>query len=157
MKGLPKSARERGDSVGLPTNREGRRKVKGSQKQEDRIAQKIDGKRNPGSGNVRGKGWSSSDRRGDVLSEGWTVEAKHTIHASFRVTEEIISKAIAEAALHYHDWAVAVEIQGFSDPLLRNKFVMIDEDVFARLVEAERQLSDLQSIAAMRAATSDED
>jgi len=153
-KGLPKEKKGQPSlTIGLPTNKEAKGKVRGAQKQEDRLAGKMGGTRNPGSGNVRGRVWETTDRRGDVIAKDWTLEAKHTKHASYRVTEDTISKARAEALLYQTDWGLAIQIEGFADKSLPSRFVLVDEDVYMRLVESERQLEKLQSIAALKASS----
>lgn len=119
-------------------------KVKNSQKQEERLAGKLGGHRNRGSGNVRGTPWENPDRRGDVILKDFCIEAKMTSKKTYTINQGVVGKAYAEAMQEGKDWALAITIEGFDNPNVPNKFVMVDEDTFASMYQVWQEMKSLE-------------
>lgn len=149
MTGFPKNNSKKKPSLG--GSKKARDKVRRSTAHEHRVAEKVGGWRNPGSGNQRGDKWASGDRRGDVRCPDLIIEAKRTEKKSYRITEEVISKAWAEALNEGKDWALAIEIQGFERKVVPSKLILIDEDTYARLLELARKAEEQESISGSKA------
>jgi hypothetical protein len=67
-----------------------KRQRRSSRRQEDSIAERLGGRRQPGSGAIEGV-------KGDVKVEGkYRIEAKHTKQKSYRVTREELNKIRGE-------------------------------------------------------------
>ena len=92
---------------------------KESKKHEDRLAKKIGGKRNAGSGAF----WS---RKGDVRSTDLLIEHKWTGKASFTVKATVLEKIVKEAILDSR-----TPVLGFS--LNNNNYIMLTEDDYLEL------------------------
>ena len=92
---------------------------KESKKHEVRLAKKIGGKRNAGSGSL----WT---RKGDVRSADLLIEHKWTGKASFSVKATVLEKIVKEAILDSR-----TPVLGFS--LNNENYVMLTEDDFLEL------------------------
>ena len=92
---------------------------KESKRHEERLAKKIGGKRNAGSGAF----WS---RKGDVRSTDLLIEHKWTGKASFTVKATVLEKIVKEAILDGR-----TPVLGFS--LNNENYVMLTEDDFLEL------------------------
>ena len=100
---------------------------KESKKHEDRLAKKIGGKRNAGSGAF----WS---RKGDVRSTDLLIEHKWTGKASFTVKATVLEKIVKEAILDSR-----TPVLGFS--LNEQNYVMLTEDDFLELRQILQELT----------------
>lgn len=92
---------------------------KESKRHEVRLAKKIGGKRNAGSGSF----WT---RKGDVRSDDLLIEHKWTGKASFTVKATVLEKIVKEAILD-----TRTPVLGFS--LNNENYVMLTEDDFLEL------------------------
>ncbi len=97
--------------------------------QENRVARKVDGKRQAGSG-------ASDYAKGDVDAKEFLVECKKTEKGSLRVTKKWLNKISLEAN-GVQKWpALAIEIQGGPDePMCDRDWVAIPARVFRKLTE----------------------
>ncbi len=77
------------------------------QHQEKRLAKKLGGRRQPGSGCVPGL-------KGDVKSADFLVECKKTDHASHILTLKVLRKIDQEAALEGKEPLLEVCLQGYN-------------------------------------------
>ena len=100
---------------------------KQSKKHEVRLAKKIGGTRNAGSGSF----WS---RKGDVRSKDLLIEHKWTGKASFTVKAKVLEKIVKEAILDSR-----TPVLGFS--LNDKNYVMLTEDDFLELRQTLQELS----------------
>ncbi len=105
--------------------------------QEDRVADRLGGKRVRGSGSSM---YSKADVR-DVLLEGkecdveFLVECKQTMHASLSVKWEWLLKITAEADAVQKEPVLAIEIKGGKrDPRCDRDWAMIPVRVLEQLV-----------------------
>lgn len=92
---------------------------KQSKKHEARLAKKVGGKRNAGSGSF----WN---RKGDVRSTDLLIEHKWTGKASFTVKAAVLEKIIKEAILESR-----MPLLGIS--LNNNNYILLTEDDFMEL------------------------
>jgi hypothetical protein len=92
---------------------------KESRKHEDRLAKKIGGKRNAGSGAF----WS---RKGDVRSDDLLVEHKWTGKASVSVKAAVLEKIVTEAILDGRTPVLGLYLNG-------ENYVVLTEDDFLEL------------------------
>lgn len=92
---------------------------KESRKHEDRLAKKIDGKRNAGSGAF----WS---RKGDVRSDDLLIEHKWTGKSQFTVKSVELEKIVNEAILDSRTPVLGFHLNG-------NNYVMLTEDDYLEL------------------------
>lgn len=134
----------------LPSNKKGRRSKlirNRSIAQEERLADKLGGYRVPGSGALRG-GAHENDLTGDVnvyiqglttvgnlMSNGFKIEAKSTKKSSFSISKKLIEKTHEEAVADGMNMALAIELLGLQDEQLPDKYVVLTEDCFAKLLE----------------------
>lgn len=89
---------------------------KESKKHEVRLAKKVDGKRNAGSGAF----WS---RKGDVRSKDLLIEHKWTGKSSFTIKAKVLEKIVMEAILDSR-----IPVLGIS--LNNENYVVMTEDDF---------------------------
>jgi GH43 family beta-xylosidase len=92
---------------------------KESKKHEVRLAKKIGGQRNAGSGAF----WS---RKGDVRSSDVLIEHKYTGKASFTVKAAVLEKIVKEAILESR-----MPVLGIS--LNENNYILLTEDDFLEM------------------------
>jgi hypothetical protein len=97
-----------------------------SKKHEARLAKKIGGTRNAGSGSF----WS---RKGDVRSVDLLIEHKWTGKASFTVKATVLEKIVKEAILDGR-----TPVLGFS--LNNENYVMLTEDDFLELFQTLQEM-----------------
>lgn len=97
------------------------RSLKASQAQERGIADEYRGAVSAASGAF----W---DRKGDVRTEYFLIEAKHTGKPSFRVAEDVLSKIEREALTESRMWALFVQTS-------HREVVVMDRDDFHTLAE----------------------
>lgn len=107
-----------GDDLGTP------------KKQEDRIAKKVDGKRQRGSG-------CSRFAKGDVDAARFLIECKRTDKASLSVKKEWLKKITREATAVQKVPCLAIEISGDIDPLCENDWFLVPASVFRMLTSEE--------------------
>lgn len=96
--------------------------------QENRVAKKMGGKRQRGSG-------SSIYAKGDVIQEDFLIECKKTIHASLSVKGAWLDKITKEAMAAGKEPALAIEIQGMESTHSERDWVAVPMSVFRRLVD----------------------
>lgn len=104
--------------------------------QEDRVAKKLGGRRQPGSG-------ASPYAKGDVKQpsgvefspDRFLIECKQTEKKSLRVQGQWLSKITREAMAAGKEPALEFEIQGYEDPQLEKEWIAIPLSVFRRLQE----------------------
>lgn len=105
--------------------------------QEDRVADKGDGKRVAGSGAFADRSDSMfKGPAGDVELEDFKVECKRTDHKSYRLDEETLKGAKRDARRADKHMAVAVDIDGIESSLVPSRVVVIEEEVFYELLDA---------------------
>ncbi len=108
-----------------PKDREKTGKRKESKRQERRVAEKLGGKVQPGSG-------SDLRAKGDVeLGEGsFLLEAKRSKYASLRIEAGWLTKISAEAFASGRKPGLAIELDVGNDPLTEKDWVLIPASVF---------------------------
>lgn len=94
--------------------------------QENRVAAKLGGKRQAGSG-------ASDYAKGDVKTEDYLVECKQTEKKSLSVKGEWLSKITREAMAAGKTPALSIEIKGIEDRLVEHDWVAVPMSVFRRL------------------------
>lgn len=109
---------------------------KKSKEHEVRLAKKIGGKRNAGSGAF----WS---RKGDVRSKDLLIEHKWTGKASFTVKATVLEKIIKEAILEGR-----TPVLGFS--LNNNNYVMLTEEDYLELRQTLQEHTCTQTPSTMK-------
>jgi len=135
---IPEEGREFGSLLKGQDRKAQKRKRRRSIKQEDRVAKEVGGHRVPGSGNAaRLPGHNTRGRTGDVSVREFKIEAKYTDKKSFRITEDVVLKAFAEAEMEGKDWLLQVDIYGF-DTTAPNKLAVLDWEVFLELLRRAR-------------------
>ena len=92
-----------------------------SRKHEDRLAKKLNGTRNAGSGSF----WS---RKGDVRTDDLLIEHKWTGKQQFTVKAAILKKIVQEAILEHRMPVLGFHLDGFDG-------VILDENDFLELRE----------------------
>jgi Holliday junction resolvase len=97
-------------------------------KHEERIADHVNGRRQPGSG-------ASDYAKGDVKASNFLIECKMTGKASIRVTGHWLAKITKEAMAAGKEPALAIEIAGHDDPVLERDWVMVPMSVFKRFAD----------------------
>lgn len=95
--------------------------------QEDKFANKVGGKRQPGSG-------ASQYAKGDVDAPDFLYECKQTIHASLSVKMKWLEKISEESLALHKDPALQIEIKGGDARMAERRWVMVPETVFLRLL-----------------------
>lgn len=96
--------------------------------QENRVATKLGGKRQRGSG-------SSDYAKGDVKTERFLIECKQTEKKSLSVKGEWLSKITREAMAAGKTPALSIEIKGIEDRIAERDWVAIPMSVFRRLTQ----------------------
>lgn len=125
-------AKEFGSKLGGDDNRK-----KKSLEQEDRVADKGDGKRVAGSGAFADRSDSmTKGPAGDVDLEDFKVECKRTGYASFRLDEDTLKRAKRDARRADKRMAVAIDIDGIESSLVPSNLVVVEEGVFYEMLDA---------------------
>lgn len=106
----------------------GRQKKKKSMNQEERIAANTGGRRIPYSG--------AKEQKGDAEWAGIKFECKRTDKKSIRISEDIIKKIYLEAMDDDMEFAIQVDVDGFDNKLVPNRFVILTQELFEKLVIA---------------------
>jgi len=103
-------------------------KHKRSRAQEEKIAQEMDGRRQPASGAL-------PTAKGDVArtKHGFLVEAKTTSKEGFRITRQLINKVRKEALERGENYLLQLDFEGTSKSARR--LAVLDYDVFLMLLE----------------------
>jgi hypothetical protein len=96
--------------------------------QEKRLAKRVNGKA------VRGSG-SSVYSKGDVHSDSFLVEAKHTNARSIRLTDEWLAKITKEAIAVGKNPALEFELLGSEDPMLEKSWIAVPMSVWTRIID----------------------
>ena len=105
-----------------------KRRVKLVVTQEKRVAEDLDGRTQPGSGNQ----WNA---KGDVSAREILVECKSTVNASISVKVDVLEKIEREAALAVKEPILQIEFQG---KRRIQKYAVISWDRLLQLLEAEK-------------------
>lgn len=116
---------ERPRSRALDHNYDQQRK---SRNQEDRVARRIRGRRQPGSGAIQNDAF-----KGDIKHDRFLIEAKRTNAKSITVKSEWLLKIEDEARILDKLPALSLEIGGVP-PTIERDWCMIPMSVFDRLV-----------------------
>lgn len=101
---------------------------KKSKKQEKRIANKLNGKRQKGSGAIR-------HHKGDVKTPDLLLEAKRSDKDSISLKKEWLEKISKEALVSGRVPALAIEF-GTADILTAARWIAVPENFFQELMEA---------------------
>lgn len=96
-----------------------------SRKHEDRLAKKIGGTRNAGSGSF----WV---RKGDVRNDQILIEHKWTGKTQFTIKAQVLETAMREAILVGRMGVLGIHLNG-------KNYVVLDEDDFLSLLDAQEQ------------------
>lgn len=96
-----------------------------SRKHEDRLAKKIGGTRNAGSGSF----WL---RKGDVRNDQILIEHKYTGKTQFTLKAQVLETAMREALLSGRMGVVGIHLNG-------KNYMVLDEDDFLSLLDASDQ------------------
>lgn len=121
---IPEESRKR-RSKALDSNYDQQGK---SRKQEDRVAKKVHGRRQPGSGSI-----PSEHLKGDIKHDDFLIEAKRTNAKSLSVKGDWLLKIEDEARLLDKIPALSIEIGGIP-PTIEKDWCMIPMSVFDKLV-----------------------
>lgn len=102
--------------------------------QEKALADKMKGRRQPGSGSAS---YAKGDVRTGGLYGGYLIECKQTKHASIRVTAKWLAKITEEALAEGKEPMLHFELKGADHPAARQPWVAIPEWVLMDLLEKQ--------------------
>lgn len=96
------------------------RLLKASQRQEDRIAARVGGRRTPGSGN--------GIRKNDVRTDDLSLEMKYTGKKQYTLKSDDLVQGHKHALVDGREFVFGIELEG-------NNWVVLSEDLFLTLWE----------------------
>ena len=108
-----------------------RERAKRSRKHEERIAEKLGGKRLPASGALRPSYRKAETECGDITSKDFFIEHKRTVKQSISIKKDWLSKVTDGANRHQKEPALVVTFEEKMKP--PEDWVMIPMELFERL------------------------
>jgi Holliday junction resolvase len=108
--------------------------TKKSQRQENKLAGRLGGKRQKGSGAL-------PHHKGDVKTQELLIECKRTDKKSMAIKKEWLEKISKEALASHRVPALAIEF-GDVEPLVENNWVAVPAKFFEELMEVYREQDD---------------